>query len=127
MSQKRRRPLEKKLSYRMTIPEGQEDQVLLSVAAHWDGFTWQTGRHIVEWSRPGVSNIQVWAIDDQEGKGVIEHALSHMGIEPKDEEFYYSVCKSQRFGKVATVRATIAAVRSGPHGATPHTFLLGQH
>ena len=127
MSTKRKRPLIKKLSYRLEIPEGQEDSVLLSVASHWDGFTWVTGRHIVEWNRPGVGNMQVWAVNDQEGRGVIEHALVHMGIEPRDEEFYYSICNSQRFGKVATVRATIAAVRTDPHGATPHTFLLGQH
>lgn len=126
MAQKKSRPLEKKLSYRLEIPEGAEDEVLRSVAEHWDGFTWTSGRHIVEWNRPGVGNIQVWAVNDAEGRGVIEHALTHMGIEPDDWEFYYSVCKSPRFGKVATVRATVAAVRSGPHGTTPHTFLLGQ-
>jgi hypothetical protein len=126
MPSKKRQGLEKKLSYRLEIPPGSEDAVLASVASHWDGFTWVCGRHIVEWIREGVGRIQVWAVDEQEGRGVIEHALSHMGIEPEDWEFYYSVCKSPRFGRVATVRATIASLRSGPQGATPHTYLLGQ-
>lgn len=118
--------LEKKLSYRLNIPPGQEDQVLLSVAEHWDGFTWEAGREIVAWVSDTHGTIQVWAITQAEGQGVIEHALAHMQVSPDDGEWVFTTSKNPRFGKVGTVRATIAAVRSGSDGPSPHTYLLGQ-
>jgi hypothetical protein len=123
----RKQGLEKKISYRLPVTPETEDSVLASVAAHWDGFTWVSGRTIVSWVSTTHGTVQVWAINESEGRGVVGHALSHMGVSEEDGEWVVTECKSPRFGKVGTMRATIAAVRAGPRGATPHTYLLGQH
>lgn len=120
-----RRPLEKKLSYRLNITPENESEMLASVAAHWDGFTWETGRTIVAWVSETFGTVQVWAIDESEGRGVVEHALAHMGADETAGEWIITESTSPRFGRVGTVRATIAAVRSGPHGATPHRYMIG--
>lgn len=120
------RKLEKKLSYRINIPEGQERERMIQSARHWDGFTWETGRHIVEWVSPTHGNIQVWAISSAEGIGVIEHCLADMGASMDDGELVFSESKNPRFGRVGTVRAAIVALRNGSSGNAEHTYMLGQ-
>lgn len=123
----KRQGLEKKLSYRLPVTPETESAVLQSVAAHWDGFTWVSGRTIVSWVSQTHGTVQVWAIDEAEGRGVVEHALAHMGVSEDEGDWIITESSSPRFGKVGTMRATIAAVRAGPRGATPHTYLLGQY
>lgn len=120
------RKIEKKLSYRLDLPAGQEKERLIQTAQHWEGFTWETGRYIVEWVSHRYGNIQVWAISHAEGEGVIEHCLADMGVLMTEGELVYSESKNPRFGRVATVRATIAALRNGPDGVAEHTYMIGQ-
>ncbi len=122
----KRRPLEKKLSYRLPITPENEAAMLASVAEHWDGFTWEAGRVIVAWVSPSHGTVQVWAVDQEEGEGVVRHALAHMQVEEDQGEWVITESSNPRFGRTGTVRATIAAVRAGPHGSTPHTYMLGQ-
>lgn len=119
--------LEKKLSYRLQIPPGQEAQRLQQTAAHWDGFQWEAGRFIVAWVSETHGTIQVWAISHAEGRGVIEHCLADMGVSSTAGEWIETTSSNPRFGKVATVRATIAAIRNGPSKPAKSTFLVGQY
>lgn len=121
-----RSTVEKKLSYRLNIPAGQEQERLLQIAQHWDGFTWETGRYITEWVSGTYGNIQVWAVNHTEGVGVIRHCLADMGVPEDMGEYIFTESKNPRFGRIATVRATIAAVRNGSSDAPEHTYMLGQ-
>lgn len=120
-----RGPLEKKLSYRLHVAPGQEDQVLSSMADHWEGFEWVSGPVVVTWSAEKHGAIQVWAVSEAEGVGVIEHALAHMHVSPEKGDWRTGHVSNPRFGRIATVRATIVSARSGSHGVVPHRVLDG--
>lgn len=120
-----RGPLEKKLSYRLPVTAGNEDATLASMAAHWEGFEWVSGPVVVTWKSETYGSVQVWAVSETEGMGVVEHALAHMGAAAEDGEWRVGTVSNLRFGKIATVRATIVSARSGSHGVVPHRFLDG--
>ena len=120
-----RGPLEKKLSYRLPVTPGNEDATLASMAAHWEGFEWIAGPVMVFWTSSQHGEVQVWAISEEEGRGVIEHALTHMGADPEAGTWRTATVSNPRFGRVGTVRATIVSARSGSGGVAPHRVLDG--
>jgi len=120
-----RGPLEKKLSYRLPVVAGNEDSTLASMAAHWEGFEWIAGPVMVFWVSKTYGEVQVWAVSEEEGRGVIEHALAHMGADPASGTWRTATVTNPRFGRVGTVRATIVSARSGPSGVAPHRVLDG--
>jgi hypothetical protein len=120
-----RGPLEKKLSYRLPVNAGNEDATLASMAAHWEGFEWVSGPVMVFWTSKQWGEVQVWAISELEGRGVIEHALAHMGAPQDAGTWRTATVSNPRFGRVGTVRATIVSARSGSGGAAPHRYLDG--
>jgi len=115
-----RKPLEKKLSYRLPVTAATESAVLLSMQEHWEGFEWVSGPVIVGWVHPDHGQIQVWAVSEAEGRGVVEHALAHMGVNQAIGTWRIATVANPRFGRVATVRAAIVSARSGPSGSVPH-------
>jgi hypothetical protein len=78
---------------------------------------------MVFWKGPGIGSLQVWAINEDEGKGVIRHALAHMGADEDDGEWRVAIVSNPRFGRVSTVRATMVSARSGSSGK-PHAVIL---
>lgn len=120
-----RGPLEKKLSYRLPVQPGNEEATLESMAAHWQGFEWVSGPVVVTWSSEQWGTVQVWAVSEAEGMGVVEHALTHMGADPDKGDWRYGHVSNPRFGRVGTIRATIVSARSGSHGTAPYKVLDG--
>lgn len=120
-----RGPLEKKLSYRLPVTSGNESATLASMAAHWEGFEWVSGPIVVTWKSEEYGTVQVWAVSEEEGIGVIEHALIHMGAQANKGEWRIGSVSNPRFGRIATVRATIVSARSGPHGVAPYRVMDG--
>ena len=118
-----KQPIEKKLSYRLPVTPETEDAVLLSMQEHWEGFEWVSGPVIVGWDHPEHGQIQVWAVSEEEGRGVVEHALAHMGVSEAAGTWRIATVSNPRFGRVGTVRAAIVSARSGASGAAPHIVL----
>lgn len=119
-----RSTLQKRLSYRLP-DDGQNGYGNVeSMAAHWSGFTWQCGPVIVKWLSNTYPQVQVWASSVGEGQRVVRHALSHMGADETDGEWQTTVCSSSRYGRIATVKATVVTARNGPGGANPTRWLL---
>jgi hypothetical protein len=118
-----RQPLEKKLSYRLPVTPETEDAVLLSMQEHWEGFEWVSGPVVVRWDHPDHGQVQVWAVTEEEGRGVVEHALAHMGVNEAVGTWRIASVTNPRFGRVATVRAAIVSARAGSSGAAPHIVL----
>lgn len=106
---------DKVFSYRLSMAGG-EVATAESMAEWWDGFEWVTGPVMVLWKAPGVGQFQVWAVSVEEGQGVIEHALAHMGVDPAVGKWRTAVVTNPRFGKVYTVRATAVSCRDGSSG-----------
>lgn len=119
----RGRYLEKKLSYRLNYNAGSEAAVADAMAEHWAGFTWVSGPVIVGWKSHTHGHIQVWAVSEEEGKGVIQHALAHMGVTEEAGTYLVGMSGNPRFGKVATVRATFVHARSSSSGGGEKRFL----
>lgn len=119
------RRIEKKISYRLNIPAGEHEAALMAAADHWSGFQWESGRFIAEWVSQQHGNIQVWGVSHDEAQGVVRHALAHMGIEETEGDWLLTESTNPRFGKVATVQATVAAVRDGSNGHAPFVVMLG--
>jgi hypothetical protein len=115
--------LEKKLSYRLNYEPGSEALVADAMAEHWNGFEWVSGPVIVTWKSDTHGQVQVWAVSEEEGKGVIQHALAHMGADEDAGTYLVGVSSNPRFGKVATVRATFVQARTGASGAGEKRFL----
>lgn len=105
----------KTFSYRLSLAGG-EEAVAESLAEWWDGFEWVTGPVMVLWKAPNVGQLQVWAVSEGEGRGVIEHALTHMGVSSDIGTWRSAVVTNPRFGKVYTVRATAVSCRNGSSG-----------
>lgn len=105
----------KTFSYRLSLAAG-ETAVAESLAEWWDGFEWVTGPVMVFWKAQDVGKFQVWAVSESEGRGVIAHALAHMGVDPSVGTWRTAVVTNPRFGKVYTVRATAVSCRNGSAG-----------
>jgi hypothetical protein len=91
---------------------------------HWAGFEWQAGNIVVsyfgEWGE-----IQVWAVDEAEGRRVISHACAIAGIPltgPGRGEWAVGQSSSSRNGKPGTFRthsldgSPVVVKRAGPSG-----------
>ena len=115
-----KKPLEKKLSYRLPVTAATESAVLLSMQEHWEGFEWVSGPVIVGWDHPDYGQVQVWAVSEAEGRGVVEHALAHMGVSQDAGIWRIATVANPRFGRVGTVRAAIVSARAGSSGPVPH-------
>lgn len=115
--------LEKKLSYRLNYNAGSEAAVADAMAEHWTGFEWVSGPVIVSWKSDTYGQVQVWAVSEEEGKGVIQHALAHMGADEEEGTYLVGMSSNPRFGKVATVRATFVHARSTSSGGGEKRFL----
>lgn len=113
----------KVFSYRLDVAGQGEEETALSMAEWWAGFEWVTGPVMVFWKGAGVGQFQVWAVSEEEGRGVIEHALSHMGVSPDVGQWRSAVVSNPRFGKSYTVRATAVSCRNGSSGP-PSTVVL---
>lgn len=119
-----RSTLQKRLSYRLP-DDGQSGYGNVdSMASHWNGFEWRCGPVVVKWLSDSFPQVQVWAASEEEGKRVVRHALAHMDAPEEAGEWQVSVCSSNRYGRIATVRATIVTARNGPSGANPTRWLL---
>lgn len=116
MASQRSYPIRKQFSFHYPVTKGNEEAVRDALMAHFIGFSWVTGREIVAWLSEEHGAIQVWAVDEAEGRGVIEHALAFLGADEADGEWVVSHCSSPRFGKVATVVIDHIAVRAGSDG-----------
>lgn len=116
--------IEKQLTYRLDIPEGQEERIARETAEHWAGFQWETGRVIVAWVSDAYGTIQVWAIGEAEGKGVIQHALAHMGVDERLGQWVVTSSKSARYGKIGTVQPGRVSVRNGPSGTADYMLII---
>lgn len=106
----------KTFSYRLSLAGG-VGATAEALAEWWDGFEWVTGPVMVLWKGQNVGQLQVWAVSEEEGRGVIEHALAHMGVSPDVGKWRTAVVTNPRFGKVYTVRATAVTCRDGSSGA----------
>lgn len=118
-----RKLMEKRISYRLPPDGRSEDERTASLAEHWRGFTWTTGRWVVSWVSDRWGEVQVWAITEEEGQGVIRHALDHMGAPEEDGEWLASLCRSPRFGKVMDVTVGRVSARDGPRGTVPFALV----
>lgn len=110
------RNIEKVLSYRLPLQEDTAEARLLQTAEHWADFSWETGREIVEWNSTNHGVLQVWASTQEEGMGVIRHALEDMAVPEEDGDWIFTQSKSKRNGRHGTVLAVEAACRVGPSG-----------
>jgi len=116
--------LRKKLSYRLPDDGQNGFGNVASMADHWRGFTWQCGPVVVKWLSDTYPQVQVWASSVGEGQRVVRHALSHMGADETQGEWQAKVCSSNRYGRIATVQATLVSARGGPHGVGPSQWIL---
>lgn len=116
----RKRLLRKRLSYR-----DQSGSDVAAHAAHWEGFTWQSGSVIVTSEGPW-GQVQVWASSEEEGKRVIRHAASIAGFNPDDPsegEWLVAVAPAGRNGQSANMGVMLNAdglavsKREGPSGS----------
>lgn len=118
-----RQTVRKKLSYRLPVDAGNEEAIAQEVADLWEGFEWVTGPVMVAWVSKQFGTVQVWAISEEEGRGVIEHAMGHMGARDEDGVWRVHMVTNSRYGRVATVRATCASARSGASGRAPTVWM----
>lgn len=114
----------KSFSYRLPVDKATEAAVAQSVADHWNAFEWVTGPVMVFWKSEQFGEVQVWAISEAEGRGVIEHAMAHMGAIDTDGVWVVRTVTNPRFGRVATVRATSASARAGSSGKAPTVWMV---
>jgi hypothetical protein len=118
--------IEKKLSYRLPLADTNADAAAASMAAHWRGFTWETGPVIVRWVSTTHGEIQVWAATENEGRGVVEHAMAHIGANDDEGKWIVSTSRNPRFGRVTTVKASAVSARSGSDGIESSLLLEGR-
>lgn len=111
--------LEKKLSLPLPGGAGAGEARLQELAAHWDGFEWVAGPWVCTWRSDAVGTIEVWAVSEAEGQGVIEHALAFIGADWESGEFSAAICKNPRFGRVATMRPRYVSARTTSSGVIP--------
>jgi hypothetical protein len=73
--------------------------------AHWDGFTWQTGRVRVKLVQSPIGFGEVWARTEEEGKRVLNHAALASGVTltPENTIFRVFASTSTRMGVEMTV------------------------
>lgn len=114
----------KELSYRLPVDKDTEVAVAQSVADHWNGFEWIAGPVIVAWVSKQYGTVQVWAISEAEGRGVVEHAMAHMGAIDTDGIWRVATVTNPRFGRVTTVRATSASARATSSGKAPTIWMV---
>lgn len=120
----RKRLLPKVLRYHLPLAEVDSEAALASMALHWKGFTWRSGPWIVKWFSDYQPEMQVWAATKAEGRRVIRHALSHIGLTDDIGEWYYARVTSSRYGKISTVYATMASARPTSQGLNAHLPIL---
>jgi hypothetical protein len=88
----------KRLGYR-----DQGDASVEAHAAHWEGFTWTGGPHVVclygQWGKP-----QVWASSVAEGKRVLLHAAAIAGYDPASDPNAEWASWRDSSGRSSTVR-----------------------
>ena len=111
-----RQRLEKVFSYFLEDVVLNPDAAALDLADWWAGFEFVTGPVMTFWKLDGVATLEVWAISEAEGKGVIAHALAHMGLDPDLGEFRSTHVKNKRFGRSVTVRASMVSARPSSSG-----------
>jgi len=115
--------LEKVFSYFVEDVKLDPAAAAREVADWWAGFEFVSGPVMTFWKLDGVATLEVWAISEAEGKGVIAHALAHMGLDPDLGEFRSTHVKNKRFGKTATMRVSQVSARDGSSGK-PYAVIL---
>ena len=117
MSSTRRRI--KRISYR---DQGNTSQA--GHQAHWAGFEWEAGRTVVAYIGYW-GTVQVWAVDEAEGRRVILHACSIAAIPTSGAqagEWVVTMAKAGRNGQAGTFVVpeigpyAVVSKRSGPSG-----------
>ena len=104
-----RSPVRKRLSYRCLVTPTIEE-----LAAHWEGFAWQTGPVQVRLMGPRFGALIVWADSETEGRRVIRHALEQSGFAEGDGEWNLGLAKNPRYGVGAQVVADHGSSRISP-------------
>lgn len=91
---------------------------------HWAGFEWDAGKVIVSYAGPW-GEVQVWALNEGEGRRVIAHACAIAGIPLTGAgagEWIVTESKSPRNGKTGRFRthvldgSPVVTKREGPDG-----------
>jgi hypothetical protein len=112
------RPLRKKFRYRDSSGSTQEEH-----AAHWRGFTWQSGPVVVRAYGPW-GQMQVWAEDEAESYRVFRHACAIGGWNFDEQLIGVEVGRARgtRNGRRGTMRTKETPLgvevtkRDGPSG-----------
>jgi hypothetical protein len=104
--------IRKRLSYRCLVTPTIEE-----LQAHWDGFEWEAGPTMVQFSTPNSGIFRVWAADESEGRRVVRHALEQSGFNETDGEWTAAATTNPRYGVAATVVADSGSARIGPSGS----------
>jgi hypothetical protein len=96
-----RMPVRKELHYRDATGATEADHI-----AHWLPFEWQAGPAITESRGASWGVVQVWALNHQEGRRVIQHAAAIAGVDltVKDHLWVESTPRSSRFGQTGRMR-----------------------
>jgi hypothetical protein len=115
----------KVFSYRIDLTQTSTEDKAKEIADWWDGFEFVTGPVMVFWKGPGIGQLQVWAISESEGRGVIEHALAHMGADPSLGKWRTAYVDNDRYGQTYTARVSSVSCRQGPSG--PATTVITDH
>ena len=84
------------------------------LAAHWEGFAWETGAVMVQLGGDRFGVFQVWAESEEEGRRVIRHALTQSGFEEKAGDWITARSRNPRYGVSAQVEADHGSARVGP-------------
>lgn len=92
---------------------------------HWLGFEWEAGNTVVAY-QGDWGTVQVWALNEAEGRRVINHACQIAGIPlsgPNRGEWIVTQAKPGRNGKPGRFRthvldgSAVVTKRIGPSGA----------
>ena len=110
--------LVKRFRYRSNTPGD-----VRQLAAHWAGFSWNTGPVIVKHTGSALGSPQVWASSVNEGQRVIQHAGREAGVDPNQTgKWTTGGVDSPRYGVQCTVvlkqvdGCWSATARQGPEG-----------
>ena len=94
------KPLRKYLRYR-----DQTGSDLAVHGAHWRDFSWQAGPVVVGHKNGSWGEVQVWALNADEGKRVIRHAGSVAGVDPDSEgDWVITSSSDPRYGQTGIMR-----------------------
>jgi hypothetical protein len=120
----RKRWLPKVLSYYLPLAETDPQAAMESMRSHWSGFSWLAGPVVVRWCSDVSPDLHVWAASEAEGKRVLRHCLSHVGLNETQGEWLISFVENKRCGSVFTVHAKMVSARPTADGVTPHLPII---